>query len=183
MCNKTQGESMKRWNRLPSVAVGVALLLGLAVSNASAQTSVSASADVLAVLFNGLEPLTIAKLQDLDFGAVDAQLGATAPQADGATFRMTGEPSFPVTVSFTLPAVLTNAALETIPIQFGTADGLEWTDFATLTLGTTFNPNAAYATTMDGGGVLEIGLIGTIPPAPTAADGLYTATVDITVAY
>jgi len=175
---------MKRRTRLLSIAVGVALLFGLGVRNASAQTTVTETADVTATLFNGLAPLTIVKLADLVFGLVDAQTGSAAlTPGDAAAWRMTGEPNEPVTVTFALPTVLTNLALETIVIQFATGDGLEFTDYGTLTVGPTFDPNAAYGTTMSVGGVLEIGLTGTIPPAPTAANGGYTGTVDITVAY
>jgi hypothetical protein len=164
-----------------SVLPVAALVIGaLAAGTASAQTSASATANVSATVV-GIAPLTATTVNNLDFGTVNAGAVGTVAAVDGARFLITGEPSFPVTVSFALPATLTGPAAATIPISFGNADGLLWAPFPTTF--TTFNPNGAFATAIDGAGLLEVGVRGTVSPPAATVSGVYTGTITVTVAY
>ncbi len=172
---------MKRWTKLPLAATGIALFLVLAgTGTAWGQSSASASATASATIV-GIAPLSAATLNDLDFGAVAAGATGIVADADAARFLMTGEPSFPVNVTFALPATLVGPAAATIPITFGPTDGLLWSAFPTTS--TTFDPTAVFATAMDGAGLLEIGIKGTVTPAAGTVSGIYTGTITITVAY
>jgi spore coat protein U-like protein len=129
----------------------------------------------------GIAPLTAATVNDLDFGTVNAGAVGTVAPTDAARFLITGEPGFPVNVSFALPASLGGPAGATIPITFGNADGLLWAPFPTTF--TTFNPNGAFAANMDGFGNLEVGITGTVSPPGGTVSGVYTGTITVTVAY
>lgn len=146
----------------------------------AAQTSASATATATATIV-GIAPLTAATLNDLDFGSVAAGGIGTVADVDGARFLITGEPSFPVNVTFTLPSTLTGPAAATIPITFGPTDGLIWAPFPTTS--TSFDPTAVFATNMDGSGLLEIGLKGTVSPPGGTVSGVYTGSITVTVAY
>ncbi len=122
---------MSRKSRFAAAAL-VALLGGasLLARPAAAQTTATASIAATASV-TGVAPLTAAGVNDLDFGAVTAGTpkAPTSLAANAGRFNISGEPSSPVTVTFTLPTVLTGAAASTIPITFGGADGLLWTTF------------------------------------------------------
>jgi hypothetical protein len=176
---------MTRTNRLCTAAVLVALCGSTAfAAAASAQSSANASIIATALVQNGLAPLTANGVNNLNFGTVNAGTPQSPASAanDGGRWDISGEPSFPVTVSFgTLPTVLSGPGGATIPVTFGGTDGLLWTAFPTTS--TTFNPNAPFATSTDGFGNLTIGLLGTVSPPLTAINGTYTATITLTVSY
>jgi spore coat protein U-like protein len=163
---------------LPVAALLVAGAFG--AGQASAQTSASATANVSATVV-GIAPLTATTVNDLDFGTVNAGSSGTVAPTDAARFLITGEPSFPVNVSFALPGNLAGPGGATIPITFGNADGLLWAPFPTTF--TTFNPNGAFATNVDGFGNLEVGITGTVSPPGGTVSGVYTGTITVTVAY
>ncbi len=174
---------MSRAHRIAAVAlVGIVALAG-ATRAASAQTSATASVNALAHVTGGLQPLTAAGVNDLNFGIVTAGTpkGPTSLATDAARFNISGQFSYPVTVSFTLPTVLSGNGGATIPITFGATDGLLWTSYPATH--TTFNPNAPFFTTTDASGNLIIGLAGTVSPVVTASNGDYTGTITLTVAY
>ncbi len=172
---------MRRLFKLPVAAcAGAVLAFGVAAQPAAAQFSANASANVSATIV-GVAPLTATTVNDLLFGSVTAGTPTTVAEVDGARFTMTGEPSFPVNVSFALPGTLLGPAAATIPITFSTTDGLLWAPFPTTF--TTFNPNAVFNTNMDGTGALEIGIRGTVSPPALTVSGVYTGTITITVAY
>jgi hypothetical protein len=166
-------------SRSHRIAAAAALLGLFAASGLAAQTSATAEAKAFVV---GIAPLTATWQADLDFGTVSAGTVATPASlaSDAARFAIAGEPSTPVTVTFTLPTVLTFGA-NTIPISFGGSDGLEWTAYPTTFI--TFNPNGAYLTSLDGSGDLLIGLSGTVSPPLGSITGLYTGTITMTVSY
>jgi hypothetical protein len=164
-------------------AVGVAGLVALSLARpVAAQTSATASVNAIAHV-SGISPLTAAGVNDLNFGTVTAGTpkGPTSLAADAARFTVSGEPTYPVSVSFTLPTVLSGAGGATIPITFGTADGLLWSAFPSTY--TTFNPNAPFFTTTDGTGNLILGLSGTVSAPVGSTTGNYTGTITLTVAY
>lgn len=176
-----RGIRMRRLFKLPVAACAAAVLIvGLAAQPAAAQFTANASAAVSATIV-GVAPLTATTVNDLNFGSVTAGTPTTVAEIDGARFLMTGEPSFPVNVSFALPGTLLGPGAATIPITFSTTDGLLWAPFPTTF--TTFNPNAVFSTSMDGTGALEIGIRGTVSPPALTVSGIYTGTITITVAY
>jgi hypothetical protein len=165
-------------------SVTAAALVGLfAVAGTTGRASAQATASISATAnVTGYAPLTAAGVNDLDFGAVTAGTpkAPTSLSANAGRFNISGQTSTPVTVNFTLPAVLTGTS-GTIPITFATTDGLLWTAYPTTH--TTFNPNAPFFTTTDGSGNLVIGIAGTVSPPLATTTGTYTGTVTLTVSY
>ena len=169
---------------LKKVVVTTAALAGLlAVSGtlsrafAQATASIAATANVI-----GYAPLSASGVNSLDFGTVTAGTpkAPTSLSANAGRFNVSGQPSTPVTVSFTLPTVLTGTS-GTIPITFGTSDGLLWTSYPATH--STFDPSAPFFTTTDGSGNLVIGISGTVSPSLTTVTGTYTGTITLTVTY
>jgi len=171
---------MLRSNRFAAAAALIGLV-GVSAT-AAAQTTANASATATAFVA-GIAPLTATTVNDLNFGTVTAgTVKAPASLAsDAARFNITGEPTTPVTVSFTLPTVLTGAGSTTIPISFSGTDGLQWTSYPATFV--SFNPNGSYLTSLDGLGNLVIGLSGSVSPPLGTTTGSYTGTVTMTVAY
>jgi len=170
-------------NRFAAAAALVGLLgVSSLTVPAAAQTSATASISALASVL-GIAPLTAAGVNDLNFGVATAGTPKTPGSlaADAGRFSISGEPSTPVTVSFTLPTVLTGAGSATIPITFGTNDGLLWAPYPGTY--TTFNPNAAFPTSTGVTGSLIIGISGTVSPPVGSTTGNYTGTIVLTVAY
>lgn len=149
-----------------------------AVAQTTAVASISATANV-----SGVAPLTAAGVNDLDFGAVTAGTpkAPTSLANNAGRFNISGQPSTPVTVSFTLPTVLTGAGAATIPITFSNTDGLNWSNYPSTF--TTFNPNVPFFTGLNGTGNLVIGISGTVSPPLLTTTGTYTGTVTLTVTY
>jgi hypothetical protein len=165
-------------------AVAVAGLFGVVsiTSSGAAQTTAIASVNAVAHV-SGIAPLTAAGVNDLNFGAVTAGTpkAPTSLASDAARFNLSGEVSTPVTVSYTLPTVLTGAGATTIPITFGATDGLLWTSYPATH--TTFNPNAPFFTNLGGSGNMIVGLAGTVSPPLGTTTGNYTGTITMTVSY
>ena len=173
---------MSRSHRF-TVAAAVCGLLSMSSLATSARAQITANASVNAVAFvNGIAPLTAAGVHDLIFGTVAAGAVATPSSVSNAgRFAISGQPSAPVFVDFTLPTVLTGAGATTIPISFGAADGLQFVTFPTTFV--TFNPNATHATSLDAVGNLTVGISGTIFPPLGTTTGSYTGTITLTVSY
>lgn len=173
---------MARSHRFIAAAAVVGVLAGMLATPAAAQTSANASVQALAYVV-GIAPLTAAGVNDLQFGTVNAGTPKTPTTlaTDAGRFNISGEPSTPVTVSFTLPTVLTGAGATTIPISFGGSDGLHWTAYPTTSV--TFNPNAPFLVSLDALGNLTIGISGTVSPPLGTTTGNYSGTVTLTVAY
>ena len=174
---------MSRIIRVSAVAAAVGVL-GLSALAAPAAAQTSATASIIATAFvSGVAPLTASGVNNLSFGTVNA--GATKTPSslasDAGRFAIQGEPLAPVTVTFTLPTVLTGPASATIPIGFSATDGLHWTSFPATFVA--FNPNTAFVTPLDALGNLVIGISGTVSPATGTTTGTYTGTVTLTVAY
>ena len=173
---------MSRGSRFAAVvAVG---LVAAAVFSApvAAQTSAMASISAVASV-SGIAPLTAAGVNDLNFGVVTAGTpkAPTSLAADAGRFNISGEPSTSVSVTYLLPTVLTGAGSATIPITFGTTDGLLWAAYPAAP--TTFNPNAPFFTSTNALGNLTVGIAGTVSPPLGSTTGSYTGTVTMTVAY
>ncbi len=178
-----KGEQMSRIIRVSAVAAAVGVL-GMSALAAPAAAQTTATASIIATAFvSGVAPLTASGVNNLNFGTVTAG-GTKTPSSlasDAGRFSISGEPLAPVTVSFTLPSVLTGPASGTIPISFSATDGLRWTAFPATFV--SFNPNAPLVTPLDALGNLLIGISGTVSPITGTTTGTYTGTVTLTVTY
>ena len=130
---------MRRWR---GAAVAGAVLWCAAPVAAQTVASIGATVDVLT-----LAPLTASGVNDLNFGTVTPGTAGTPadPATDAGRFDLTGEPNAVVTITFTLPIQLTSPS-GSIPVSFGTADGLRWALFPTLY--TTFDPTVPLIATL-----------------------------------
>ncbi|MGD9522886.1 MAG: DUF4402 domain-containing protein [Gemmatimonadales bacterium] len=158
--------------RFPMLAA--AMLLG-----AGAVSAQSASITARANVFT---PLVVTGAQDLDFqnvfpGAAKT-VGVAAPSA--GRFDITGQANAPVSLTFALPTNLTNGG-NTLPIG-------SWTGCRnatnTATACTTLTPSATATNASFGAaGTMFVFVGGTVTPAPSQSAGVYTGTVQLTVAY
>lgn len=183
-CFQTKEEHVSRSHRLAGAAALIGLAFVATAQTANAQVTATAAINATATVAGGVAPLTATASNDLQFGTVTAGSAGTISNVDAnaGRWRITGEPSQPVHISFVLPATLDGAGSATIPITFGATDGVEWT---TLHPGafTTFSPLGMYFTAIKASGNLDIGITGTVNPSVNASNGLYTATISMTVAY
>ena len=172
--------------RLMTAAMALALCTALA-SPATAQTTANASILATATVSGGFAALTATGAQNLEFGIIDAgTCVAGCANVTRGRFEITGEPSAPVTVSFTaLPSVLDGqgpATGATIGIGFGATNGSRLTT-GTNTPAETFDPNVAKLTALDATGDLWIGIDGTVTTTLTSTNGDYQGTIQLTVSY
>jgi len=173
---------MSRTKCIVAAAVVGLVALSAVVHPASAQTTATATINAKAQV-SGIAPLTATGVNDLDFGTVTAgtPFRQTDPTKQGR-FAVSGQPSQPVTVTFTLPTVLTGSGSATIPISFGSSDGFIFSP-SFPTVSTTFSPNAPFAASIAGDGSLLVGITGTVSPPSLTSTGLYQGTVTLTVSY
>jgi hypothetical protein len=165
--------------RTAIAAAGLVVVGGLLAQPVAAQSTASASISAIAFV-DGFTPITATGINDLDFGTVPAgSPGVPASVSDFGRFAITGEASAAVTVSFTLPTVLSGPG-GTIPIAFSATDGALFSPFPAFT---TFDPNGPFITAIDGSGNLDIGISGTVFPGATTTTGSYTGTITLTVSY
>jgi len=160
----------------------VVALMSVPTSQAAAQVFDSDVINATALVL-GIAPMNVTGVNDLDFGSVIAggvpgTIADTA--ANGGRWDVTGEPAYPVSVTFSLPTTLSGPG-GTIPISFNATDGINFSTFPTTY--TLFNPNAILATALSGTGTLTIGIVGTVTPALGTTTGVYTNTITLTVAY
>ncbi len=158
----------------------VALLITLAAP-AAAQTTASASINAVVDVI-GIVPIAATGVNDLNFGTVLAgEVGTiTNVAADAGRWEVTGDPNNPVTVEFALPTDLSGPG-GTVPIAFGSNDGLRWGPFPTSF--TTFDPNVVFTTALNALGELVIGIRGVVSPPVGLSTGTYTGTITMTVSY
>jgi len=148
----------------------------LTAGTVSAQTaSITAKANVFT-------PLVILGAQDLDFQNVFPGAAKTVgpAAASAGRFDITGQPSAPITLTFALPTSLNNGAA-TLPIG-------SWTGCRnstnTATGCTTLTPSAtATNATFGAAGTMFVFVGGTVTPGASQTAGVYTGSVQLTVAY
>jgi len=155
------------------------LFLSLVAERAEAQLATFTTTVRAAVV----QALEVTPQRDLDFGTVVQGIPETIALTDGGAgrFRIRGQASTPVLMTFTLPANLVSGA-NTLPIDSWTG---RWNTSAAPGGGTSFTPSgAATSATLSGGaGQLFVHLGARVVPSGTQAAGLYAATVTLTVAY
>lgn len=173
---------MSRGSRFTAIVAAGLVAAAVCTAPVAAQTSAMASISAVASV-SGIAPLTAAGVNDLNFGVVTAGTpkAPASLSADAGRFNISGQPTTPVSVSFTLPTVLTGAGSATVPITFATTDGLLWAPYPGTH--TTFNPNAPFFTSTDALGALVIGIAGTVSAPIGSTTGAYSGTITLTVAY
>jgi Domain of unknown function (DUF4402) len=152
----------------------------------TAQSGATISADAVVVTAG----MTIATLQDLNFGTVIKGVPATVlPTVSTAgEWRVSGSANAFVVISFTLPTQLTNIQAlpgSTMPISFNATSAIWRRSTNSPAGGNLFNPAV--------GAVGRLGpppnfnmyiwLGGTVSPALTAKPGIYQGTVIVSLVY
>ncbi|MGH7585843.1 MAG: hypothetical protein ACREMH_06320 [Gemmatimonadales bacterium] len=159
------------------IATAVALLAGLAgAAHAQSQTaSITAQAIVQ-------QPLNVTAGNNLDFGNVlpGVPKSVAATDAGAGTFRIQGQSSFEVALTYTLPTNLVDASLNNLLI--GTWSGLH--NGTNSTAGaTSFSPGGVANVDVYGTGDIWVFLGATVTPGVNQVAGTYTGTVQLDVAY
>lgn len=165
---------------LSSVVVGAAVAaLALAPNAAAAQTgSITATANVLT-------PLTVTGVNNLDFGnvypGVNASVAPTA--ATAGSFTIAGVAGAQITLTFTLPTNLQDAALDNLPISFATTDAASNQANSQAGAGV-IDPNQVLTTNLDATtGNYYVWIGGTVAPTGSQPAGTYNGTITLTAAY
>lgn len=130
-----------------------------------------------------LRAQTVVGIQDLSFGTVIPGVPTTILQTDAVRagqFRISGVFIRNVTITFTLPTVMTRigAPAATMPITFLNNSAGYTTVFQA---NTPFNPNTPYNETVVFNATITLG--GRVAPAPTQLGGNYTANIVMTVIF
>lgn len=159
------------------------LLLPVLTTAGASQTSATASVTAAAAVTNLRSvSLTAVGVHDLEFGTVTRGIFQAPPSAtDCGRFNVVGEGNAPVSITFILPTVLTSTTGETALIEFGPTDGLIWTGFPTANV--RFDPRATFLGTLDGFGLLVVGILGSVRPTEFASPGSYSGTITMLVSY
>lgn len=137
------------------------------------------------VLHAQVANLTVTGEQDLQFGTVLPGLPTPVSPADGASagrFEIRGNRDAEVVVELTLPSGLLAQGGTELPLAFGFADG-RWGTRPSIRQSHGFDPNVPLVAQLSRGGRLYIWLGGTAQPLPSQAPGIYSAAINITVAY
>jgi len=166
---------MRKMKAVSAVVLG--LCLGTTALNAQVTGSINATANVLSTI-------TVASGTNLLFGNVTPGVNKTiaATGAGAGRFDVNAANSAPVSLTFTLPANLTNGA-NNLPI--GTWSGY-WNTTNSQSGGTAFVPSAAatVATTAAAGATSLYVFVGaTVNPGAAQPALLYTGTVTMGVVY
>jgi len=134
--------------------------------------------------------ITVNGLSDLDFGTVLGGVATTVlpTDANAGSFLVTGNPNAFITMTFTLPTVLTNTTGPpgtTLPISFGPTSARWLRQQNNPAAGTPFDPSVVTVGRLGPPPrpFTYVWLGGTVTPAPAQANGLYTGTVVLTVIY
>jgi len=166
--------------------LAAALTLALSTRAVAQGGSGSFTADAVVVTVG----MTIATIQDLNFGTVPKGVATTVAPA-GATagqWQITGSSNAFVTIAFTLPTVLTNIQAlpgSTMPISFGLTSAL-WRRASNNPAGATpFSP--ALGTVGRFGPppdpTINVWIGGTVNPAAAAKPGIYQGTIILSLTY
>lgn len=158
----------------------------LAVPAANAQSGATVSVDAVVVTVG----MTVTTLADLQFGTVVAGVPTSVPftAAGAGAWQVTGSPNAFVSISFTLPGVLTNvqaAPESTMPIVFGAGDAGWDRAKSDPTAATVFDPRVGTVGRIGPppNATLFIWIGGTVSPPAAAKPGIYTGTVILSLVY
>jgi len=146
--------------------------------------SIGATAELVTV------GMTITTLRNLNFGSVPKGVATTVlPTAAGAgEWQVDGNKNANVTITFTLPTVLTNIQAlpgSTMPITFGATSAIWNRSTNNPAAGTTFDPSVG--TTGRFGPpatpTVYVWIGGTVNPAANVKPGIYQGTIIVTLTY
>ena len=158
----------------------------IAAAPVAAQSTASASLSVTGKVVN---PISLAVTAPLDFGGmfVGTPKSIAADQTGSGRFTVNGEAGAAISVTLQMPTTVSSSGGATIPLSnwsyvIGTSAAL------TGTTPVTFNPTAGtpISTSLSGSsgvGHAYFGVGATASPSASAANGTYSATGQITVAY
>lgn len=164
----------------------LALALLWMPGDAAAQSAAAVPAEAVVVTVG----MAITTLRDLGFGSVLQGVATTVPPdaAAAGAWEVTGNPNAFASITFTLPAELTNIQAlpgSTMPIAFG-AGAARWRRGTNDPAGATpFDP-ATGATGRFGpppNPTLYLWVGGTVNPAATAKPGIYQGTIVVSLSY
>ena len=164
------------------------LLLGLLVPRAGLSQGVGGSVAIDANVIG--QALTVTTLSNLNFGSVPKGVATTVqPTAAGAgAWQIQGSKNADVSVTFVLPALLTNIQAlpgSTMPVSFG-ATSARWNRATNNVAGATaFDPSGGTTGKLGppANPYIYLWIGGTVTPAATAKPGVYTGTIIVTIAY
>lgn len=131
------------------------------------------------------KPLTGTGAQPLAFGPIFPGVVTTVPRTDAARagrIDIRGTKNLQVQFDFALPAAMTGPAGQALPLAFDAASG-GYATTATIGTATDFDPRVPLLARLSGTGRLYIWLGGTALPTANQANGAYSATITLTMAY
>lgn len=145
--------------------------------------SAQESADITARA-NVLERIAVTNQNDLDFGDVIPGFSSSVAPDDPSAgrFLVTGASGLAFSIDFVLPPVLArDGGGATLPLIFGA--GSAGVGPTSLEVTSTFNPNDALTSNLNGSGERYIFLGGSVTADAAQMDGTYSGTVTLNVAY
>src|SRR5213083_2461102 len=151
-----------------------------------AQSGATVSADAVVVTVG----MTIATLQDLNFGTVIKGVPATVlpTAANAGEWQVSGSANASVIISFTLPTQLTNIQAlpgSTMPISFNAASAIWRRATNNPVGGTVFDPATGAVGRLGptSNPTMYIWVAGSVTPAVTAKPGIYRGNVILSLVY
>jgi uncharacterized protein DUF4402 len=129
------------------------------------------------------QPINVTGANTLAFGNVLPGVNSTVgvASASAGRFDVTGQASTPVSLSFVLPASLTDGT-NLLPIGTWTGNH-NTTNAPTGTAFTPANAPSTFAATLSGTGTLFVFIGATVTPAVNQPAGAYAGTIQMTVVY
>jgi hypothetical protein len=130
-------------------------------------------------------PLSGSGTHSLVFGAVFPGVRTSVLRTDATragSFDVRGAKNVQVRFDFALPAAMTNARGQSLPLVFGASDG-GYATTGTIAAATAFDPRVPLFARLGNTGRLYIWLGGTVVPGSQQGSGTYSATVTMTMAY
>jgi hypothetical protein len=124
--------------------------------------------------------ITVTGIRNLAFGPVIRGVATHVLPSDAVKsgqFQFVTAIGNRVRLQFTLPTRLNGPAGATMPISFGTTDGIAVGKAAPVT----FNPNTAQTFSIVSSTTINVFIGGTVTPAAAQALGAYTNTITLTV--
>ena len=171
---------MKKFLAVAILATG---LLGATSAFAQATASTSASGSVTLI-----RPLTITKTADLEFGRIvkHATTTGTVSMTSGADGVTAGSGAVALTgittsrAKFSIDGESGQLVNVTVPASFGITNG---TDTITVTTASSLGTSVTLSGTYPGAGSSPLNVGGSFSVLPALSTGVYTGTLNVSVAY
>lgn len=146
-------------------------------------SSLAAACALLAAASPAAAQVTVSGIRNLAFGPVIRGVATHVFPNDAVKsgqFRFITAIGNQVRLQFTLPNRLNGPAGATMPISFGTTDGIAVGNGPT-SMPVTFNPNTAQTFNIVTSTTIDVFIGATVTPAAAQALGAYTNTITLTV--